>query len=256
MVTKLYYFASKKAFISWCKKRKYDMKACEAAWTGPGYYYARRKDYISKHVEHLDLRRGGKEGRGPWRHTHDIEKAVRSIKHMLSRHAREKAAKRLEKRKLPRRLRKKIVEATEARIAARAARKAKAWTRSKAVQELADYLWRNIPRRYKQGKDKAWTYVAVLALAKSIIDRAREKGVDPYQYDWKELIDWSLGYNYAKELVRQVMGRTMKEVIDEHHAKWKHYKERYDERRAAELLEQELDAITKYELDHLDEFLF
>ncbi len=257
MVTKLYYFASKQAYLKWCKERKYKRSACEKAWTGPGYYYARSKSYISKHVKHLDLRRGKREGKGPWRHTHDLERLVRKVKAGLERYVRERARKIAEKKaaKAPKKLQAKLAKTVEARTAARAAKAAsRKWTRSKAVRELADYLWRQIPRRYKRGKEKAWTYIAVLALAKAILDRAREKGVDPYQYDWKELIDWSLGYRYAEGVVREVLGKTAEETARELERKLKYYEELYGSG-ATTRLERELDEIARYELEHLDDYL-
>jgi len=254
MVTKLYFFANKRAYMKWCRERGYDMRACEAAWTGPGWYYARKKDHISKHVVHLDVRRGRKEGKGPWRHTHDIEQLIRRVKRATRKTLAELVARQAPKR-APERVKRKLAKAVEARALARAARRARTWTRNKAVRDLAKYLWAQIPKKYKEGREKAWTYIAVLALAKAILERAKEKGVDPYQYDWAQLIDWSLGYGYAVGVVQSVLGKTQRELAEEAARKLRYYERLYGREKAARKLEEELDAIAKYELDHLDDWI-
>ena len=261
MVTRLYYFKTKKSLLRWCRDRGYSLRACEKAWTGPGYYYARGKAHISKHVPHLDRRRGKKIGRGPWRHVHDaVGRIVRSLKKRADREA-EKLARRTlrriaRKKKPPKRLREKTLELARVKLAKRAARRARRGL-SPAVKELAEYLWRQIPKKYKRGRDRVWTYVAVLALARQIYKRAREKGVDPYQYDWAQLIDWSLGYREALDYVKQAIGKTQEELHRESLERWEYLRRRYQEEKEEALreFERELDEIIKYELDHLDEII-
>lgn len=72
------------------------------------------------------------------------------------------------------------------------------------VIRLADYLWENIPPKAR----RKWNYIQVLQLARLIITKAREKGVDPYGIDWAHEIDWSLGYSAAKEKVLSMLGST------------------------------------------------
>lgn len=257
MVTKLYLFKTKSQLLRWCKERGYSKKACEKAWTGPGYYYARGKAHISKHVPHLDRRRGGRIGRGPWRHTHDLRKAISRLRNGIKK-ASVKAAGRVARRiKGTRRLRQKLAKAIAARTVSRLVKAARQrWYRIPAVKQLAEEIWEWIPKRYKRGRDRVWTYIMALALAYNIYKRAREKGVDPYQYDWKELVDWSLGYREARELARQILGRTLEEIHRESLERWKRLSSKYqEEREALRELERELDEVARWELEHLDEII-
>ncbi len=257
MVTKLYYFKSKKSFLKWCREREYSRKACIKAWTGQGYYYARGKNHISKHTPHLDKRRGKKLGRGPWRHMHDLGKAVKKldsgVKRVSLRHAK-KHSRRLRGGK---RLEVKLAKAIHAKTIAKAVKKARQlWVRIPAVRSLAAEIWEWIPKKYKQGRHKAWTYIMALALAYNIYKRAKETGADPQAYDWEHLVDWSLGYRDARELVKQVLGKSIEEVYRESYERWKHLQQLYsDEERAAYRLEKELNEVARYELEHLDELL-
>ncbi|MCE4608828.1 MAG: hypothetical protein F7C36_00390 [Desulfurococcales archaeon] len=255
MVTKLYYFKTKKTFLKWCKARNYSIRACQKAWTGPGYYYARGRNHISKHVKHLDLRRGGREGKGPWRHTHDLEKAIQKLKRAI-RSASLRLANRTARKTVPRKkIAKKLADIYTIKTAKKTVKAARQrWVRLKPIRQLAQEIWGWIPRRYREGKNRVWTYIMVLALARAIYRLAKERGVDPYQYDWKELIDWSLGYREALDLVRQVMGRSIEDLHREALERWKHLKQKYKDE-APELFEQELDEIARYELEHLDELL-
>ncbi|MCE4603301.1 MAG: hypothetical protein F7B18_08980 [Desulfurococcales archaeon] len=170
MVTKLYYFKSKRQLLEWCRDRGYSLKACERAWTGPGYYYARGRAHISKHVPHLDKRRGGKLGGGPWRHTHDLEKAVSRLRDGVKR-ASVRAARQVARSiKSSKRLRQKLARAIAARAASKLVKAARQrWFRIPAVRQLASEIWEWIPRRYKEGRHKVWTYVMALSLAYYIL---------------------------------------------------------------------------------------
>ncbi len=132
MVTKLYYFKTKEQLLKWCRERGYSRKACEDAWTGPGYYYARSKKHISKHIPHLDLRRGHKQGKGPWRHIHDIERVITK----LNKHVRKAVKKRAET--ITRRTKKIKPKKAEKLVLARTIKRTKKLPRS--VREIVAYL--------------------------------------------------------------------------------------------------------------------
>ncbi|MEB2836104.1 MAG: hypothetical protein GSR80_000120 [Desulfurococcales archaeon] len=253
MVTKLYYFKSKRQLLKWCRERNYSLKACEEAWSGSGYYYARGRSHISKHVPHLDKRRGGRVGGGPWRHTHDLASRLKRSVEKASARAAGSLARRAG---LPRRAKEKLARAIAARTLSRTVKAARRlWARIPAVKRLAEDIWGWIPRRYREGRHRAWTYIAALALAYSIYKRARERGVDPYQYDWEHLIDWSLGYRHAKQVVREALGKTLEELQREGLERWRSLRSRYAEGEWARAVERELDEIAKYELEHLDELI-
>ncbi|BAF34750.1 hypothetical protein APE_0730a [Aeropyrum pernix ovoid virus 1] len=257
MVTKLYKFNTKKQLLKWCEERGYSRRACEKAWTGPGYYYARSRNHISKHTPHLDKRRGKRVGRGAWRHTHDLAKTVRRLKNGVKQGAVKGAARLARKSGLKSRdARRALARAIAAKTLAQAVKRARrTWVRSPAIRRLAEDVWDWIPKRYKRGKDRVWTYITALALAKAIHDRAREKGVDPYQYDWKELIDWSLGYYYAKSLVKEALGKTLEEIAREDMARWEHVRRMYEGSEWERMVVKELDDVARYELEHLDELI-
>ena len=205
MVTKLYYFKTKQQLLKWCKERGYSKRACEEAWTGPGYYYARSKKHISKHVPHLDMRRGHKVGKGPYRHIHDIEKVIRK----LNKHVREGIRKRA--KTITRKARKIKPRKAEKLVLARTIRKTKKLPRP--VKEIAAYLWNNIPRKYREGKHKKWTYISTIALAKYIYRLAKENDLDWKAVDWVHEIDWEQGYNYARREVERLLG-SKKEYVE------------------------------------------
>ena len=201
MPTKLYYFKTKQQLLKWCRERKYSKRACEEAWTGPGYYYARSRKHISKHVEHLDKRRGGKVGKGPWRHIHDIGKIIRK----LNKHVKTNVQKRA--KAIVRKTRKKVGPRKATKLVlARTVKKAKKLP--KEVRRIAEYLWDHIPRKLKEVSNRKWTFISTLALAKYIYNKSREKGVDWKQYDWVGEIDWREGYHYAKSVVNKLLGST------------------------------------------------
>ena len=189
MVSKLRYFRSKKSFIKWARKLGLSRKEAEAKWKGPGYYYHRGKGYICKYSKARDLKRGGKIGRGPWRHTHDFVKAVKKLRAYAKRKA--KAIAKAKKK------------ATLGKIAAAASRKAERKVDREAL-EIAEYLWSQIPREYKEGSERKWTYISVIALAKYVKRKAVEQGVDWRAIDWAMEIDWKQGYSYAKSFVDSV----------------------------------------------------
>ncbi|BBC20956.1 putative Glutamyl-tRNAGlu reductase [Aeropyrum globular virus 1] len=256
MVTKLYFFKTKKQLLKWCEERGYSKRACEKAWTGPGHYYARSRSHISKHTPHLDRRRGKKVGRGPWRHTHDVIKVVRRLKREVSKASKSQAKKVTKKLGAGKKVESKAVKAITAKALAKALKRARqTWARSPAVRSLAEDIWRWIPKRYKRGKDRVWTYIMALALAKAIHDRAKEKGIDPYQYDWKELVDWSLGYHYAKGLVREALGKTLEEIAKEDLERWKYISRMYEDSEWEKMVARELDDVARYELEHLDDII-
>ncbi len=206
MPTKLYYFRTKKQLLKWCRERGYSKRACEEAWTGPGYYYARSRKHISKHVPHLDKRRGGKIGRGPWRHVNDLERVIKR----LNKHVKRSVEKRV----------KKIVKKTRRKVGPRKAAKLvlaktvkKARKQPKQVLEIASYLWRQIPRKYREGKHRKWTFISTIALAKYIYNKARNRGIDWKAIDWAHEIDWSEGYRYAKSIVDKLLG-SEKEYVE------------------------------------------
>jgi hypothetical protein len=67
---------------------------------------------------------------------------------------------------------------------------------------LADYLWENIPKRYRS----KWRYIQVLNLARFIVKTAREHGMDPWAVDWAHELDWSLTYSELKNAIAQRLG--------------------------------------------------
>ncbi len=248
MPTKLYYFKTLKQLLKWCRERGYSKKACREAWTGPGYYYARSRKHISKHVPHLDRRRGGKIGSGPWRHVHDFEKAVRRLRKYVKNRV-DKTVKRVA-RKLSRKVgRRKAVKAAKTLVLTQIPRRARKARVTREVREIADYLWSVIPRKYREGKDKVWTYIAVLALAKYIHRKAREKSVDWRAFDWKEEIDWREGYRYAKSIVDKLIGYDTKyiEIPEEEIIRRLKELEQYGKVE----IEVELDPAKLWELKHL-----
>ncbi len=255
MVTKLYYFRTKRSLLKWCKDRGYSSKACEKAWTGPGYYYARSRSHISKHTPHLDKRRKGRQGRGPWRHTHDLEKAVRRLDDGVKRASAKASIRLARKAGLPSRARPKLARTIRAKTMAKALRRARLWVRIPAVRSLAAEVWEWIPKKYRRGRFRAWTYIMALALAYNIYKRAKEKGVDPYTYDWKEFIDWSLGYRYAKEVVKEALGRTLEEIAREGMERWEALRRRYEGEDWESAIERELDEVARYELEHIDDLI-
>ena len=193
--TKLYRFRYKRDFMKWCRERGYDLEACDEAWTGPGYYYARSRTHISKHVPHLDKRRGGRIGRGSWRHLHDV---FTRLYRVTRKAARERVERLVRKRGVkPKKLAEKIVYAKAIGRSRRLPRE---------VHSIARYLWENIPRKYREGRRRKWSYIAVLALAKTIHRVSREKDIDWKQIDWIHEIDWRQGYGKAKKEVLRLLG--------------------------------------------------
>jgi len=247
--TKLYYFSTKKDLLKWCRERGYDLKACEDAWVGPGYYYARSRKHISVHIPALDKRRRKKIGKGPWRHLHDIEEAVSRLAKATRNGVRARAKKLVAKAE--KKLREKggrprhrpTLQSAARWLLERAAKRSKKQNLvDDEAKRLADYLWDRIPDKYKRGRSRVWTYIAVLALAKQIVKWARQKGVDPRSIDWVSEIDWEQGYQAAKETVRRLLGGT--EITDrdvEEYLKWLERSER----------PPRLDEIDEWELKQL-----
>lgn len=245
MVSKLYHFTNKKQFLKWCKERSYHKKACLKAWDGPGYYYSRGRNHISKHIPYLDKRRGKRIGLGVWRHVHDIDKLVKKTS--------VRVAKRSPFRKTDHK--KKLAKAFAVKTMSRSAKIARSrWLKSKPVRTLAKEIWSWIPRRYKKGRGRVWTFIMASALAYEIYKRAKEKGVDPLQYDWQHIIDWSLGYRHALSVVKEAIGKTVQEFLDEQLARWKALRHMYSEEWEKEA-GRELDEIAMYELNHLDDLI-
>ena len=247
MVTKLYYFRTKRGLLKWCRDRGYSLRACEDAWTGPGYYYARSRRHISKHTPHLDRRRGKKIGRGPRRHIHDLAEAVSRLR---------SSAKRLARRRVVRtktEARRALPKAGKA-IAARTLRRVAEARRRvpEAVKRLAEELWDSIPARYKRGRNRIWTWILVLHVAHDIYRRAREKGVDVKQYDWRSLLDWAAGYRAVMREIRRILGPTAREIAEEIEARYRHSQDTGHEYLN---VPEELDAVAQYELQHLDELV-
>ena len=83
----------------------------------------------------------------------------------------------------------------------------KALRSSKQVDRIAAYLWSQIPKRYKEGRDRVWTYVSVVALAKAIYSSSKGAGIDWRSVDWASEIDWSVGYRNALREVEKLLGR-------------------------------------------------
>lgn len=86
MVTKLYYFRTKKEFEKWLKELGCLKKGLKW-WRGKGHYYHRGECHISKYTRSLDVKRTSKYrtgkskiGKGPWRHTHDISRVAKFYK--------------------------------------------------------------------------------------------------------------------------------------------------------------------------------
>lgn len=207
MVTKLRYFRTLSDLIKWAKENGYSVRACREAWTGPGHYYARGKNHISKHVPHLDKRRGGLIGRGPWRHVNDYYVVVRKLKREVKKTVKKVVRKTLAKKTIKKVVRKhpeKKVEVARAVVVKAVQRARKVKQLSPRVKQIADYLWDEIPRKYKEGKDRIWTYISVVALAKAIDEALGNR--DWKSVDWAQEIDWASGYRNAKAVVHKILG--------------------------------------------------
>ena len=264
MPTRLYYFGALEELLSWCRRRRYSLQACRRAWVGPAFYYARSRSHISVYMPRLDLRRdppGRKRlGSGPWRHLHD---RLRRLARRLMREAEAQARRRVAERaagaggKAGRATARATAVSQKAarRVADRAAARASLRGVDRETLRLAMEIWGWIPKRYRRGRDRVWTFVAALNLARAILRRAREKGVDPYQYDWEQLIDWSLGYQYARDYVRRVLGRTMDEIAREEMERWRAAMARYRGEEAARRADEELDRVAEWEMRHFDEII-
>ena len=240
MPTKLYYFKTRKQLLKWCRQRGYSIKACEEAWSGPGYYYARSRSHISKHVEHLDKRRGGKVGKGEWRHIHDLERVIRRLNKRVRKSV-EKRTRILEKKRIQRRKAEKIVLAKTIRRARKL---------PKTVMEIAAYLWNNIPRKYKEGRNRKWTFISTIALAKAIHRLARENDIDWKSIDWVHEIDWAQGYKYALNEVRRLLGAT-KDYTGLSEKEIREMMKYYEKLGGDVNIEIELDPVKIWELKHM-----
>jgi len=209
MPTKLYYFRTKRKLLKWYRERGYSLRACEEAWSGPGYYYARSRKHISKHVPHLDRRRGGKIGRGPWRHLHDLTRTIvrlnKAARKLLA-HKAKKIAKGYREKKKKKPPKKLLVKYVVKKSLTRARSIGKRY--DAATKRLARYLWNNIPRRLKEGRNRKYTFISVLALARAIRNYAREKGIDDVMNyrDWVKEIDWEYGYRSALDQAKKLIG--------------------------------------------------
>ena len=73
-------------------------------------------------------------------------------------------------------------------------------------KRIAAYLWDMIPKKYRSGARRLWTYLLVLHLARWIRKKAKESGVDWRDIDWATEIDWRQGYYYAKSRVFELLG--------------------------------------------------
>jgi hypothetical protein len=85
-------------------------------------------------------------------------------------------------------------------------------------KRIAAYLWELIPKRYRTGARRLWTYLLVLHLARWIRKTSSEKGIDWREIDWASEIDWKQGYYYAKnkvfELLR-MLGKRYEELTED-----------------------------------------
>lgn len=218
MVSKLKCFNTKKEYDQWCKKHGYDKRACEKAWIGKGCYYARGKKHISVHIRELDLRRDPpkrkREGVGSWRHMHDLVKFTVKLKKGVKKGVEKRS------RRLVELARKKLAETKTRRthVAVKPTlSNARAFLLNRSIKKmkkhrvltreakrLADYLWERIPKKYRSGKDKVWTYISVLALAKAILSKIGKR--DWKSIDWEHEIDWSQGYEAAKNYITRILG--------------------------------------------------
>jgi hypothetical protein len=212
MPTKLYYFRTKREFLKWARSLGIPKAKASKQWKGKGHYYHRGKGYLCKYSPGLDMKRkskykskGAKTGRGPWRHTHDISKIIIKIRKHVKAVAKKKA------KKVEQRLRKRGLKPKEARkkaakiVVTKSVKKARSLARSKEVQRIADYLWDQIPRKYREGKGRVWTYISVLALAKAIHEKTSRKGIDWKSVDWAAEIDWESGYRAALAKVNEIL---------------------------------------------------
>ena len=202
MVSKLRYFRSKKAFIKWAKSLGIHIKKAAKQWKGPGYYYHRGKGYICKYSKARDLKRGGKVGRGPWRHTHDLAKRIikKTIKHV-------KLAAKVAKKVIEKKRKRKV--STKTILLKTIARKPKRL--DPEAKEIADYVWNNLKTLRSRGK---WTYIMVYNIAKLLVDNARKQGVDVKSIDVLYDFDWSLTYHEVKA---QAVKKVFKGVAEEYY---------------------------------------
>jgi len=98
----------------------------------------------------------------------------------------------------------KKVEVARAVVVKAVQRARKVKQLSPRVKQIADYLWDEIPRKYKEGKDRIWTYISVVALAKAIDEALGDR--DWKSVDWAQEIDWASGYRNAKAVVHKILG--------------------------------------------------
>ena len=196
MVTKLYYFKSLKQLLSWAKSRGYSLKAARAAWTGPGYYYARSKSHISKHDVHLDKRRGKLEGKGEWRHIHDLaEKLAKEIT---------KAALKAEKKSKGKVEAKKVVELTVKRAKRKA--KVKRLVKGSESYKIAKKIWSRMPQEAR----RRWTFIQLWTLVEYI-----KRRVEDIQAIDLESFDWNLTYRELKHEVEGFLAKALKDYTIE-----------------------------------------
>ncbi|MEM4847278.1 MAG: hypothetical protein QW794_05940 [Thermosphaera sp.] len=247
MPSKLYYFRTKRALLKWCRERGYSIRACEEAWRGKGYYYARSRNKISKHDPVLDKKRGGKIGRGPWRHTTDkairktVLRLVKTVTKTVKNHSKKLAARLSEKTK-----RKITPQKVLKAMKLHAIKRIRRTTIPKSVKQLADAIWDAIPRKYKQGRNRIWTYISVLALAKTIRKHASEKLSDWESVAWEDIIDWSLTYSEAKSMVLRMLGISLSNYDESEEVIIKRLKELEQY-----MHDKEIDPVREWELKHL-----
>ncbi len=207
MVSKLHYFRSKREFSRWVKSLGLPESVADERWEGRGWYYHRGRGYIVRYSSARDRARGGRVGRGSWRHTHDISKLVGRLRHHVKRVARALAKKKASKLRRRGHRKKEAVEVAAKHTISVGVRRARSLTNaSPAVKKIAQYLWSEIPRQYKEGRNRVWTYIAVVSLAKVINKYCSAKGVDWKAVDWSQEIDWRQGYRHAKQYVKDILG--------------------------------------------------
>jgi len=195
----LFKVKSKKDFIRKLR-RNYGYSASEArtvvdaCYEGPGYYYHRGGDYFVRYSGSRDLARGGKVGRGRYKHTFDP--IVEVAKRLAEETVRTAEA-------ISRRVEEKIHKPVKPEVLVKAAFPRRPRIQ-REVKRLADYVWEELsPTVKREGK---WTYIMVLNIIKMLHDYAKEQGIDIQQIDLIHKFDWMQGYYYVKgEILRRLM---------------------------------------------------
>jgi len=208
MVSSLHFFRTFKSFKKWVKKLGYSESVARKYWKGPGYYYHRGKGYFCKYSEKRDKKRGGRVSKGKWRHTTDIST---KLLEGLTKKDRERIIKRINS--LVRRYmskgysREKALLKAERKIAYELGKlKIPKKKFSPIVRHYANFLWNSIPKKYRQGRNRRWTYGMVLFLTQAVYEACKKKKIRAIDEVFEEIADsdWRMGY---REKLREIEDR-------------------------------------------------